>query len=622
METVTTPYPQRSGEPDCRDYLRTGRCKYGESCKYNHPPNVESGGGVKPLNPGEPMFPIRPTEPPCQYFLKHGTCKFGQSCKFNHPAGGVVDSHVAVGGEGCGGTANGLPAGLVFLTTTNNSTPSYTVDSNGVFRQSGSDAHVSSLMAAASSSVQVLPQRPTEPNCIYFLRNGRCKYGATCKFHHPIDTAKQQQQQMQQQHSQNAQSSAVRRDRSNSFGSHRLQPITEQQARPQQATHVMLPSGQIAVIIDPQSLHQVNGQDRPKFYLSKADGSIGTLQSMDQNTAVNSPILTATTASSSFQTLESNAEAGIPWGNALSSQGQGAGSQFRGQQLQVNTAPSSRNGSGGSLSAYGSVDSGPSPYQQQQGEAQYASGQYVTQHHQQQYSQSQNQKPRSIEIREVGDQYYQPLARTPSEPEVNDSQRYDEYRYRAASLGSTAEHSTSNYWPSNGSMSVSSQVVYDRDVQCRQFDPRHNPNSFVASGQTVGRSQSFDRHATPHQRQDSSGNDDGLTMMTSALLTMMDRPEDDTSTNQIKASSGSPSREYQPNRGYYSQSEPNILRNSSVSSPSRPNRPPPGMMLSNPPRAPYSNEPQSPRLTQDYPRPSQEGSYIVGGYDQTSAPRF
>jgi hypothetical protein len=27
-------YPQRSGEAEnCRDYLRTGRCKYGEMCK-------------------------------------------------------------------------------------------------------------------------------------------------------------------------------------------------------------------------------------------------------------------------------------------------------------------------------------------------------------------------------------------------------------------------------------------------------------------------------------------------------------------------------------------------------------------------------------------------------------
>jgi hypothetical protein len=49
---------------DCRDYLRTGRCKYGASCKYRHPANVQSGGGMRiPLNPGEPMFPVRPNEP-------------------------------------------------------------------------------------------------------------------------------------------------------------------------------------------------------------------------------------------------------------------------------------------------------------------------------------------------------------------------------------------------------------------------------------------------------------------------------------------------------------------------------------------------------------------------------
>ena len=26
-----------------------------------------------------------------------------------------------------------------------------------------------------------------EPDCIYFLRNGRCKYGGTCKYHHPLN---------------------------------------------------------------------------------------------------------------------------------------------------------------------------------------------------------------------------------------------------------------------------------------------------------------------------------------------------------------------------------------------------------------------------------------------------
>jgi translation initiation factor 4G len=99
---------------------------------------------------------------------------------------------------GQGVNSNGLPSGLVFLTTTNAST--YTIDSNGGLRHSGSAGEVSSLFAAPSN-VQILPQRPNEPNCIYFLRNGRCKYGPTCKFHHPIETA-----------------SAIDRRRSYSFG--------------------------------------------------------------------------------------------------------------------------------------------------------------------------------------------------------------------------------------------------------------------------------------------------------------------------------------------------------------------------------------------------------------------
>ena len=169
MQVMESSYPLRPGEPDCRDYLRTGRCKYGDSCKYNHPTNVEVGGGVKPTNPGEPLFPVRPNEPPCQYFLKHGTCKFGQSCKFNHPSG------MAIGLEGKQGMNNtALPSGLVFLTT--NNAPAYTIDSNGGIRHSGSLGEVNSV-SAAHSNVQILPQRPNEQNCIYFLRNGRCKYG-------------------------------------------------------------------------------------------------------------------------------------------------------------------------------------------------------------------------------------------------------------------------------------------------------------------------------------------------------------------------------------------------------------------------------------------------------------
>ena len=149
-------YPQREGEADCRDFLRTGRCKYGESCKYHHPANVQSGGGIKtPLDPNEPPFPLRPNEPNCQYYLKHGTCKFGQTCKFHHPPEligvGSLGKHQANSQYQC--------------------TPVHT---GNTFSTSGNEV------------IMMLPQRPNEPDCIYYLKNGRCKYGSTCKFHHPL----------------------------------------------------------------------------------------------------------------------------------------------------------------------------------------------------------------------------------------------------------------------------------------------------------------------------------------------------------------------------------------------------------------------------------------------------
>lgn len=32
-------YPERPGEPDCTYYLRTGLCRFGMSCRFNHPPD-------------------------------------------------------------------------------------------------------------------------------------------------------------------------------------------------------------------------------------------------------------------------------------------------------------------------------------------------------------------------------------------------------------------------------------------------------------------------------------------------------------------------------------------------------------------------------------------------------
>jgi len=150
-----TDYPERDGAPDCRDFIRTGRCKYGDSCKYNHPP-----GGISILSdPTEPLFPLRPEEPPCSYYLKHGFCKFGQTCKFHHPS--IHSEHYYEGRE------------PVFKN----------IDS---LNESGVNLNESHAFMTSSTSLQILPQRPSEINCTYYMRFGTCKFGTYCRYHHPL----------------------------------------------------------------------------------------------------------------------------------------------------------------------------------------------------------------------------------------------------------------------------------------------------------------------------------------------------------------------------------------------------------------------------------------------------
>ncbi|CAO2148814.1 unnamed protein product [Urochloa humidicola] len=122
------PYPERDGEPDCSYYMRTGMCRFGMTCKFNHPADRKLAVAAARMK-GE--YPQRTGQPECQYYLKTGTCKFGATCKFHHPR----------------------------------------------------------EKAAMATRVQLnelgYPFRPNEKECSYYLRTGQCKFGSTCKFHHP-----------------------------------------------------------------------------------------------------------------------------------------------------------------------------------------------------------------------------------------------------------------------------------------------------------------------------------------------------------------------------------------------------------------------------------------------------
>ncbi|CAH2038888.1 unnamed protein product [Thlaspi arvense] len=82
--TLNGGLPERSEQPQCRFFMNTGTCKYGDDCKYSHP-------GARIISPPPPpnlinpfVLPARPGQPACGSFKSYGFCKFGPNCRFDH----------------------------------------------------------------------------------------------------------------------------------------------------------------------------------------------------------------------------------------------------------------------------------------------------------------------------------------------------------------------------------------------------------------------------------------------------------------------------------------------------------------------------------------------------------
>lgn len=171
--------PIRLGEAVCPFYMKTGSCKYGVNCRYNHPDRNELFSPFSNINPTAAMvghavlpslanlnvglvnpaasilqslqpglapttfgqvpvlYPQRPGQIECDYYMKTGECKFGERCKFNHP----IDR---------------------FAPTRNQS-----MEQNVKFTLAG------------------LPRREGVQHCPFYMKTGTCSYGVNCKFDHP-----------------------------------------------------------------------------------------------------------------------------------------------------------------------------------------------------------------------------------------------------------------------------------------------------------------------------------------------------------------------------------------------------------------------------------------------------
>ncbi|KAL3531430.1 hypothetical protein ACH5RR_010752 [Cinchona calisaya] len=238
ISLVSVGYPERAGEPECQYYLRTGTCKFGASCKFHHPRNA--GGSLINVLLNIYGYPLRMGEKECSYYLKTGQCKFGNTCKFHHPQpAGVsmpatarpfypsVQSPSAPPEQYAGASTNYRVArpplltgslvpgtyGPVLLHTgvvpipnwgpyTGPITPAFSpgaqasVEATSVYGMSQLNSSATAFagnyptLPASSPSgsnqkEQQFPERPGQPECQYYMRNGDCKFGSSCRFHHP-----------------------------------------------------------------------------------------------------------------------------------------------------------------------------------------------------------------------------------------------------------------------------------------------------------------------------------------------------------------------------------------------------------------------------------------------------
>lgn len=76
------------------------------------------------------------------------------------------------------GTQPTVGSGSVFgVTPLSPSAPAYTGSYQPVLSSVGPSSGV--------QKEQSFPERPGQPECQYYLKTGDCKYGSSCKYHHP-----------------------------------------------------------------------------------------------------------------------------------------------------------------------------------------------------------------------------------------------------------------------------------------------------------------------------------------------------------------------------------------------------------------------------------------------------
>ncbi|CAA0841708.1 Zinc finger CCCH domain-containing protein 32 [Striga hermonthica] len=207
-------YPLRPGEKECSYYGKTGHCKFGLTCKFHHPQPL--GVSVPVPSPSPSAGLLAAPVPTLGNYLSGPSPSVQSSQQYGVIQGNwpVVTPAMLPGSYVPGSYGPVLlPPGVVPVSGwTPYAAPVSPVASQsvqpavagssiyGITKLSPSAAaypgqyiSVTSSGGPSSSSHKELahPERPGKPKCQHFLRTGECKFGATCKYHHPPEWSEQ-----------------------------------------------------------------------------------------------------------------------------------------------------------------------------------------------------------------------------------------------------------------------------------------------------------------------------------------------------------------------------------------------------------------------------------------------
>ncbi|PRQ30268.1 putative transcription factor C3H family [Rosa chinensis] len=198
-------------------YLKTGQCKYGAPCKFNHPKDIQIPSATQENKSGEtetaiktegfevavkPLvsfsaallyyskeLPVRPGEADCPFYLKTGSCKYGATCRYNHPDRYDINLPVAaisysLSVPSVAGIFVLWERALLFVLSA--------LDRLSVKFHHPIDRPAVALSTTKPSqqenvklTLAGLPRREGAVICVCCPKTGTCKYGATCRFDHP-----------------------------------------------------------------------------------------------------------------------------------------------------------------------------------------------------------------------------------------------------------------------------------------------------------------------------------------------------------------------------------------------------------------------------------------------------